>query len=116
MTNISKDAKVVTFINVFTVAPENQQQLIELLTQATGISVCNKPGFVSATLHKSTDGTKVTMYAQWRTLEHYRAMRADPTPLPYLQKALEIATFAPGSYEVVETFSPANQNACPATR
>jgi hypothetical protein len=62
--------------------------------------------FVSATLHRSLDGTKVTMYSQWRTIEDYQAMRKDAASLPYLQEALTIATFEPGMYEVVETFSP----------
>ena len=35
MTTISKDDKLVTFINVFTVEPSNQQQLVELLTHVT---------------------------------------------------------------------------------
>ena len=46
------------------------------------------------------------MYAQWRTIEEYEAMRRDPAPLPYLQEALTIATFEPGRYEVVEAFAP----------
>ena len=96
MTTISKDAKLVTFINVFTVEPANQQQLVELLTHVTDTSVRHARGFVSAALHRSLDGTKVTMYAQWRTIEDYEAMRRDPAPLPYLQRALTIAKFAPG--------------------
>jgi len=59
-----------------------------------------------ARLHRSLDGTKVTMYAQWRSSEDYQAMREDPAPLPYLTRALEIATFEPGMYEVVQSFSP----------
>jgi quinol monooxygenase YgiN len=69
MTTISKDAKPVTFINVFTVEPANQQRLVDLLAHATLASVRHSPGFVSATLHRSLDGTKVAMYAQWRTIE-----------------------------------------------
>ena len=84
--------KAVTLINVFTVAPERQQQLIDLLTRATERSVRNAPGFISARLHRSLDGTKVTMYAQWRSDEDYQAMRKDPAPLPYLTQALQIAT------------------------
>jgi quinol monooxygenase YgiN len=98
--------KTVTLINVFTVAPERQQQLIDLLTSATQGSVRNAPGFLSARLHRSLDGTKVTMYAQWRSNEDYQAMRKDPAPLPYLTQALEIASFEPGMYEVVQSFSP----------
>jgi hypothetical protein len=62
-------------------------------------------GFISASLHRSLDGTKVTMYAQWRSVEDCQAMRENPAPLPYLQQALAIAKFDPGMYEVVETFS-----------
>ena len=106
MITIAKDTGFVTLINVFTVEPKNQQQLIDLLTQATEQSVRTKPGFISASLHRSVDGTKVTMYAQWRSAEEYQAMREDPGPLPYLQQALAIAKFEPGMYEVVETFLP----------
>jgi quinol monooxygenase YgiN len=105
MTTISKEAKLVTFINVLTVEPTNQQRLVDLLTQVTDSSVRRAPGFVSSALHRSLDGTRVTMYAQWRTIDDYEAMRRDPAPLPYLQEALTIAKFEPGMYEVVETFT-----------
>ena len=63
MPRISEKNSVVTLINVFTVEPVNQPRLIELLTEATEVSVRQARGFVSASLHRSTDGTKVTMYA-----------------------------------------------------
>jgi quinol monooxygenase YgiN len=100
------NGKPITLINVFKVLPANQQRLIDLLIQATQNSVRNAPGFMSARLHRSIDGTKVTMYAQWRSSEDYATMRADPAPLPYLKEALEIATFEPGMYEVVQEFTP----------
>jgi quinol monooxygenase YgiN len=106
MTQISVNGDVITLINVFTVEPSNQQRLVALLTEATEVSVRQAPGFVSASLHRSTDGTKVTMYAQWRSMEAYQAMRQNPAPLPYFQEALTIATFEPGVYEVVRTFAP----------
>jgi len=105
MTTISLNPKLVTLINVFTVEPANQQQLLELLAGATEFSVRHAPGFISSSLHRSLDGTKVTMYAQWRSVEDYQAMRENPAPLPYLQQALAIARFEPGMYEVVEIFS-----------
>jgi quinol monooxygenase YgiN len=101
----------VTLINVFTVAPERQQQLVDLLTRATEGSVRKAPGFMWARLHRSLDGTKVTMYAQWRSNEDYQAMRKDPAPLPYLTQALEISTFEPGMYEVVQSFFPSGTGA-----
>src|SRR5258708_22720802 len=88
MTRISAQSGVITLINVFTVEPVNQRRLIELLTEATEVSVRRAQGFVSASLHRSTDGTKVTMYAQWRSIDDYQAMRRYPPPLPLLQLAL----------------------------
>jgi quinol monooxygenase YgiN len=106
MTTISTNGSVTTLITVFTVEPANQQRLVELLTEATEVSVRRAAGFVSASLHRSTDGTKVTMYAQWRSIDQYQAMRRDPASLPFLQEALTIAKFEPGVYEVVRTFAP----------
>jgi quinol monooxygenase YgiN len=105
MTTISPNRKLVTLINVFTVEPTNQQKLIELLSRATETSVRHAPGFISASLHRGLDGTKVTMYAQWRSVEDYQAMRENPAPLHFFQQALAIAKLDPGMYEVVETYS-----------
>ena len=93
MATISKNSGLITIINVFTVEPANQQELLSLLARATDTSVRHAKGFVSASLHRSLEGTKVTMYAQWRSTEDYQAMREDPTPLPYFQRAL----YSPGS-------------------
>lgn len=103
MVAISKDQKLLTLINVFTVGPEDQSRLLDLLANATEASVRHAKGFISASLHRSLDGTKVTMYAQWRSLDDYQAMRSVPTP--YLEEALRIARFEPGMYEVVESFA-----------
>ena len=111
MTTISKDHKLVTLINVFTVDPANQQQLLQLLVRATETSVRNVRGFISAALHSSLDGTKVAMYAQWRSVEDYQAMRENPGSLPYMQEALALATFEPGMYEVFETFTASHGSA-----
>ena len=96
----------VTLINVFTVDAAEQDELLALLARATEDSVRHAPGFISATLHRGLDGTRVTMYAQWQSREAYEAMREDPGPRPYLERALAIATFEPGMYQVVRTFLP----------
>jgi|ERR1700761_9085936 len=106
MPEISTANNYLTLINVFKADPANQQKLVDLLTLATDGSVKNITGFISASLHKSIDGTKVTMYAQWRSVEDYQNIRNNPTASPYLEQALQIATFEPGMYEVVATFLP----------
>ena len=95
-----------TVINVFTVAPTQQVRLVELLTEATESSIRHVPGFKGAALHRSLDGTRVTMYAQWATPEDYDRMRARPDASPFLAEAMTIARFEPGFYEVVRVFAP----------
>jgi quinol monooxygenase YgiN len=116
MTTISPSRKLVTLINVFIVEPANQRQLVELLARATATSARHEPGFVSASLHRSLDGTKVTMYAQWRSVEEYQAIRENRAPLLYLQHVLAIAQFDPGMYEVVETYSGSASESQPLDR
>jgi quinol monooxygenase YgiN len=105
MASSASDSAVI-FINVFTVQPGDQQRLVDLLTRATEGPVCQAEGFLGATLHRSQDGTKVTMYAQWRSIADYQAMREHPAPLPFFQEALTFARFEPGMYEMVRTFTP----------
>ncbi len=107
MTTISTEHQYLTLINVFTVEPADQQRLIDLLTLATDSSVRNITGFISSSLHRGIDGTKVTMYAQWRSIEDYQAMRNNATASPYLEEALKFAKFDMGMYEVVATLLPA---------
>ncbi|MBA3424809.1 MAG: antibiotic biosynthesis monooxygenase family protein [Rubrobacteraceae bacterium] len=101
MTQISVQGGVVTLINVFTVEPENQQRLLDVLVEATESVMNGMPGFVSANLHKSHDGTKVVNYAQWRSKEDFEAMLENPEAAEHMRKAAELAEkFEPHLYEV----------------
>ena len=63
MTTISKDNKVVTLINIFTVDPKNQQRLVDILVVATEQTMRHMPGCVTANIHKSSEGERVANYA-----------------------------------------------------
>jgi quinol monooxygenase YgiN len=106
MPTISRGRTPLTLINVFTVPPEKQDELIALLTDVTRQSVRHHNGFISASLHRGIDGKKVAMYAQWASIEDYESMRRNPAPAPALEQALKLATFDPGMYEVAEIFLP----------
>jgi heme-degrading monooxygenase HmoA len=83
-------------------------ELLDILARATDASVRDVPGFISAALHRSVDGTKVTIYLQWKSAghyQHYQSMRSDPVASPYVEQALAIAKFDPGMYEVVKVFA-----------
>lgn len=100
MTTISKDNNFVTLINVFTVEPENQQRLVDVLVEATEKVMSLQSGFISANLHKSLDGTRVANYSQWASVEEYQAMLQNPQVLPHMKEATQLATFDAHLYEV----------------
>jgi hypothetical protein len=106
MPTIAVGDRPMTAVNVFTVAAENQAPLLALLRNVTELHIRHVPGFVAAALHRSLDGTKVTMYAQWRTPEDYARMRERPDAAPFLREALTIARFESGFYEVTDVFAP----------
>lgn len=89
-----------TLINVFTVDPARQQELVDVLSRATQEVICHLPGFVSANIHASVDGTKVVNYAQWESPEALQAMLADPSARPHLDQAAALGSFEPNLYEV----------------
>ena len=101
MVCISQDQDVVTLINVFTVEPESQQRLVDLLVEATEATMGSQPGYVSANIHKSLDGTKVTNYAQWRSREAFEAMLGEADARVHMAEAGRLASaFEPQLYEV----------------
>ena len=101
MTKIAVDNNVVTLINVFTVRPDQQQRLVDLLVEATEAVMKYQPGYVSANIHKSLDGTRVTNYAQWKSRETFEAMLTDSEANVHMQEAARIAEkFEPHLYEV----------------
>jgi heme-degrading monooxygenase HmoA len=77
MATITRENGYYTLINVFTVAPEDQERIYDVIIEATGI-IQQFPGFVSANVHKSYDGTRVVNYAQWRSKDEFDAMRRHP--------------------------------------
>jgi heme-degrading monooxygenase HmoA len=94
-TTIQQGDGVMTLINVFTVEPEHQQELLDLLAEATEQVMAALPGFVSANLHRSADGTRVVNYAQWRSLEDFTAMQQDENARVHIARAAQLASFEP---------------------
>jgi heme-degrading monooxygenase HmoA len=62
---IQANSPIVTQINVFTVPSGGQQALIDYLAQAAQAAK-EVEGWISASLHRSIDGTRVVNYAQSR--------------------------------------------------
>ena len=64
MTTIKVDKDIITLINVFTVDPSRQQQLVDALIETTRQVWRLQDGFISASIHKSKDRKKVVNYVQ----------------------------------------------------
>jgi quinol monooxygenase YgiN len=67
-----------TFVNVFSVAPENQDEVARVLVRISDEVASEFPGFISASTHKSVDGTRIFNYLQWRSPEDLAKMQQSP--------------------------------------
>jgi len=90
-TNITQNTPLCTLINVFTVVPERQQTLVDTLVTVTEQVIRKLPGFVSANIHKSIDGTRVTNYAQWESAAALQAMLQNPEANAHINQCRELA-------------------------
>ena len=89
---IHADGQMVTLINVCTVDPQDQQALIDIFKEGTEAWISKVPGYVSTSLHKSTDGRRVVIYSQWQNARSIGAMRDSAEMGPYLYRIRALAT------------------------
>jgi hypothetical protein len=69
MISITTDASIVTVIHAYTVATADQKELADQLVQAIERFGPSMPGHISSNVHLSKDGTRVTSYSQWDSVE-----------------------------------------------
>jgi quinol monooxygenase YgiN len=101
VTTIVEHGPHATLINVFTVEPAHAVALATVLADATEQVIQHLPGFRSANIHVSIDGTRVVNYAQWDDADAFAAMRTNPTAQEHMRAAAELATsFDPHFYTV----------------
>jgi quinol monooxygenase YgiN len=105
MATIEKGRKLMTLVNVFTVSPDKQSELADLLVRSTEETMRHLPGFVSASIHRSLDGARVVNYAQWRSQTDFAAMKDNPAARPHMQAAAALASFEPIVCEVVDSIT-----------
>jgi heme-degrading monooxygenase HmoA len=101
---ITKEANVVTLINVF--ETNSEQQLIDAWIRFTE-EVKEEPGFIGAALHKSTDGARVINYAHWRSESDFGSFLNK-----YGEQFAQLGRYAtrmdPHTYEVVYLYERAD--------
>jgi heme-degrading monooxygenase HmoA len=90
-----------TFINTFTVEPDNAERLVQALRKATDEIFRHQPGFISANLHLSRDRRRVLNYARWRSKEDYLAMSKKTEIQAHMRQSAALAiSFDPVDYDL----------------
>jgi antibiotic biosynthesis monooxygenase len=103
MTIIKIDKDIITLINVFTVDPSKQQQLIDTLVETTKHVWRLQDGYVSASIHKSQDMRKVVNYVQYKGKEAFDKRLDNPEAIIRMNKVLSMAKADGHLYDVVFT-------------
>jgi len=102
---IEAGAPCATLINTFTTTPENQQHILDILLEATEKHIAQLPGFICANFHKTSDGTRIVNYAQWKTKQDHLNMLSDPVAARHISELRQLAAVDAHIYEVVRTFA-----------
>lgn len=102
MPMIRAHSPLVTQINVFTVPAGGQGRLIDYLSRAAEVAR-EVDGSLSASLHRSLDGTRVVNYAQSADEDAARRVIEHLTCRGLIQGNRAYGEARPGLYEVVFT-------------
>lgn len=84
--------KPITLVNILSIEPQKQQELVDLLRQNTETVVKTLKGWIATDLIASHDGTRVVIHSQWDSLSDIEAMRADPRMQAYFPKIKALAS------------------------
>jgi len=99
---ISAVPPIMTLINTFKVSPDKADSLVAALIDAIGHAMRPQRGFISASVHKTMDGTRVVNYAQWANKTDFDKMSEDPLAKDHMARCAAIAkSVEPIFYEVV---------------
>ncbi len=102
MATIQPNLGIVTQINVFTVQEGGQDALIDYLKKAAEVA-SEVDGWISASLHRSFDGTRVVNYAQSRDADAARRVFEHLSQHGFIDGNKALGVAHPGLYEVVFT-------------
>jgi heme-degrading monooxygenase HmoA len=90
-----------TFINTFRCEPPDQDAVVRINIDIIEQVASTSPGFISATVHRSTDGTRVFNYLQWESAEDLAAMQRSPEFAAIARHFAGLIEFEPHECEVV---------------
>jgi quinol monooxygenase YgiN len=101
MPAITSGAEYATFINTFRCQASNQEEVVRINVDIIEQVASAFPGFISAAVHRSTDGTRIFNYLQWESAEHLAAMQRSPEFQAIGRRFAGLIEFEPHQCEVV---------------
>ena len=94
-------------INVFTTAPEQQAAGLQAFARfGERIAARQVPGLISASVHRSTDGTRIVNYVQWQSVEDMQRMLQTPEFRAAFADQPAVEHADPHFYEVAGVYEP----------
>jgi quinol monooxygenase YgiN len=90
-----------TFINTFRCKPSDQDEVVRINVDIVEQVASKFPGFVSATVHRSVDGTVVVNYLQWQSPEHLAALQRSSEFQAIARRFAGLIEFEPHECEIV---------------
>jgi len=104
MVKLDPSSGLLVLINTFTVDPTKADELLAVLSRATEERMRHMPGFISASLHLSSDKRYIANYAQWRSKEDLAAMMKNPDAQVHMREAAGLAiSYQPIYYDLRES-------------
>jgi len=101
MPQIETGSPYATFINTFRCKPADQDEVARINVEIVEQVASSFPGFISASVHRSTDGTRVINYLQWESAEHLHAMQRSAEFKAVAERFAGLIDFDPHECEVV---------------
>jgi quinol monooxygenase YgiN len=99
--SIVSGAGYATFINIFRCSAADQDEVVQINIDIVEQVASKSPGFISASVHRSADGTRVINYLQWESPEHLTAMQRSRDFQAIAGRFAGLIEFEPHQCEVV---------------
>jgi heme-degrading monooxygenase HmoA len=98
---IDPQAGHATFINTFTCQPTDQAGIVRVNIDIVENVAVHSPGFISATVHRSIDGSRVFNYLQWETPQDLATMQQSDAFRATAKQFHGLIAFEPHQCEVI---------------
>jgi quinol monooxygenase YgiN len=91
--NLAKDSNPVTLINIVTVEPAHQPELLAQLRDYIENTISTLSGWISTIVDASEDKQHIIIYSRWKSVADIDAMRKDPRMIAGFPRLSAIASF-----------------------